>query len=124
MKLTKEELNGVKFKAKGTWYSGEEVDDFIDEIILEVEKENLEKKEMEKKLKFLQELIEKISSSDEDIEFPYDVENLSKPKNSKEKQRKTPVFDLVVYDELIKTRNKLIDEIKLLKKEKNRLEKS
>lgn len=123
MKLTKEELNGVAFKAKGKWYDGEEVDDFIDELVIEVEKENVKKHELIKKVKYFEELVAKLALNGEDKERDKTLINKNKRKKEDKQVDESAIFELMVCDEIIKERNRLIEEVRQLKKEKKRLQK-
>ncbi len=107
MELTKKNLEAVRFTAKGRWYLGEQVDSFIDSVVeaaakLLKEKEELTK-ELEQKKQELTKTAEtgKVKPAEEDCSVVYQV---------------------MICDELVKERNKLIEEIKTLRKEKTALQ--
>lgn len=58
MAITPIEINSKQFSSKFRGYSPEEVDDFLDRIVLEMEAMIKEKRELEKKIKFMGEQVE------------------------------------------------------------------
>lgn len=109
MRLTKENLQKARFMTKGKWYLGEQVDAFIDKVIEAVEKESAEKAELTDKLKKLEQEQKALKENDKEVLAQKDS---------------SIAYQIMVCDELIKERNLLIEEIKVLQSQREELQKS
>lgn len=105
MELTKKALEDVKFRTRGRWYSAEQVDEFLEELAVAADEAEREWKTLTVKVRELGEQVENLRE-----------ENVRLWKQTQELKKSICTPKETPADELEQERDRLIEDIKALKK--------
>lgn len=108
MELTKQTLQDVKFRARGKWYSAQQVDAFLEELTVSVDEAGREKACLEDETQRLKREISSIQAEKASLEQELQKLKETRKNDGGERQRK-------MCAELEQERDELIQDIKALR---------
>lgn len=108
MELTKKALEDVKFRTRGRWYDGRQVDEFLDKLAVAADQAERDWQKAQNTLFALKEQAEDLR--EENVRLQKLTEEL---KNTPPPSAKSPLRDLA---DLEREKNRLLQDIKALRK--------